>query len=66
MPGQRQFHGAATIVLSALMIVLGVGLVVEAITGHGSAISPRMLLGVLFVAAGAGRIYLRTKRGQGV
>jgi hypothetical protein len=64
MSDQRQFHRAATVVLSLVMIVIGVGLVVETITGHGSAVSPRMLLGVLFVAAGAGRIYLQAKRRQ--
>jgi hypothetical protein len=64
MSGPRQFHGAATVVLSLLMIVIGIGLIVQTLSRHGSVISPRLLLGALFIAAGVGRIYLQAKRGQ--
>jgi hypothetical protein len=60
----RQAHRTATFVLSLLMVVLGLALVVETVTGHGSAISARLLLGVLFAAAGAGRLYVEIKRGR--
>jgi uncharacterized membrane protein len=49
---------------SLLMVVIGVGLIVEAAEGHGGIISSRLLLGVLFIAAGGGRLYLETKRGR--
>ena len=39
-------------------------LIVETVVGHGSAISPRLLLGVLFVAAGLGRLYVERRRGR--
>jgi len=58
----RQAHRAGTWVLSILMAAIGVALIVEAIGGHGSAISPRLLLGVLFIAAGLGRLYLEARR----
>jgi hypothetical protein len=61
----RQAHRAGTLVLSLLMAAIGVGLIVEAVDGHGGAISPRLLLGVLFVAAGAGRLYVEVRRGRG-
>jgi hypothetical protein len=61
----RQAHRAGTWVLSLLMAVIGVALIVEAVAGHGSAISPRLLLGALFIAAGAGRLYLEVRRGRG-
>ena len=50
--------------LSLLMTAIGVALIAEAVAGHGSAISPRLLLGVLFVAAGAGRLYVEAARGR--
>jgi hypothetical protein len=59
-----QVHRAGTFVLSLLMAVIGLALIVQALQGHGGAISPRLLLGVLFVAAGAGRLYLERKRGR--
>jgi hypothetical protein len=61
----RQAHRSGTMVLSLLMAVIGVALIVEAVDGHGSAISPRLLLGVLFVVAGAGRLYAQGRRGRG-
>jgi hypothetical protein len=46
------------------MAAIGVALIVQALGGHGSVISPRMLLGVLFIAAGVGRVYLEVKRAR--
>jgi hypothetical protein len=53
-----------TFVLSLLMLAIGVALIVQAVAGHGSVISPRLLLGALFVAAGAGRLYVEMGRGR--
>ncbi|HTZ62918.1 MAG TPA: hypothetical protein VMB51_02320 [Solirubrobacteraceae bacterium] len=58
----RGFHNASTVVLSTLMTVLGIALVTQAIAGHGSVVSARLILGVLFVAAGLGRLYLQARR----
>jgi hypothetical protein len=60
----RQAHRSGTFVLSLLMAAIGVALIVQAVAGHGSAISPRLLLGVLFLAAGVGRLYVELKRGR--
>jgi hypothetical protein len=46
-----------TRVLSALMIVIGVAIVVRTLAAGGGALALGLLLGVLFVAAGAGRLY---------
>jgi hypothetical protein len=59
----RGAHRAGTFVLSLLMGAIGVALLVQAVSGHGSIVSPRLLLGVLFIAAGGGRLYLQTRRG---
>ncbi len=58
----RQVHRTGTLVLSLAMVAIGVTLVVEAVAGSEGAISARLLLGVLFVAAGAGRLYVEIKR----
>jgi hypothetical protein len=63
MTGQ-QAHRSATFVFSLVMVVIGVALIAQAIDGHGGVISPRLLLGLLFIAAGGGRLYLETKRGR--
>jgi hypothetical protein len=60
----RQVHRTGTLVLSLLMVVIGVGLTVEAIVGSAGVISPRLLLGLLFIAAGVARIYLERRRGR--
>jgi hypothetical protein len=53
----------ATLAFSLLMVAVGLALIVQVIDGHGSAISPRLLLGVLFLAAGCGRTYVEIRRG---
>jgi hypothetical protein len=58
----RQVHRTGTVVLSLLMVVIGVALIVETLAGSGSATSPRLLLGVLFIGAGVGRIYVEVRR----
>jgi hypothetical protein len=59
----RGIHRASTLVLSLLMAAIGVALLVQAIGQGGSVLSPRLLLGLLFIAAGAGRLYMLKRRG---
>jgi hypothetical protein len=47
----------ATRVLSALMIVIGIAMIVRTVAEGGGAVAFGLLLGILFVAAGAGRLY---------
>jgi hypothetical protein len=60
----RRIHRSATTALSALMALIGVALVVEALGGRGGLLSGRTLLGVLFLAAGIGRLYVEARRGR--
>jgi hypothetical protein len=48
-------------VLSILMIVIGVALLVRTATAGGGALATGVLLGVLFVLAGAARLYLQSR-----
>jgi hypothetical protein len=59
----RQAHRSGTFVLSLLMAIIGVGLIAEAFSARGGAISARLLLGVLFIAAGCGRTWVELRRG---
>jgi hypothetical protein len=58
-------HRSGTLVLSLLMAVIGVALIVQVLGGHGSAVSARLIIGVLFLAAGLARLYLEYKRDRG-
>jgi hypothetical protein len=58
MPAPREVHRGATRALSAVMVLLGVALLVSTIAQGGGPLALGVLLGVLFVAAGAGRLYL--------
>jgi uncharacterized membrane protein len=52
-------------VLSLAMVVVGLAVLGESIGEHTGALSSRLLLGVLFVAAGCGRLYLLHRRRSG-
>ncbi len=57
----RQVHRAGTTVLSLAMVAIGIALAVEAVGGEG-VFSARLLLGVLFVAGGSGRLYIQARK----
>ncbi|HEY4452172.1 MAG TPA: hypothetical protein VGN13_11330 [Solirubrobacteraceae bacterium] len=61
----RQAHRSGTFVLSLLMIAIGLALVVQVASGDGGVLSARLLIGVLFVAAGVGRTFVEVRRGRG-
>jgi multisubunit Na+/H+ antiporter MnhB subunit len=62
MPEPRQLHRQSTRVLSLAMIVLGIVLVVRTVLAGGGALALGLVLGILFVAAGAARLYLLGRR----
>lgn len=62
MPRRAQLHRTATCAMSVLMILVGVALVVRTAISGGGALATGILLGLLFVAAGAGRLFLALRR----
>jgi multisubunit Na+/H+ antiporter MnhB subunit len=58
MPRQRQIYRSGTRALSVAMIVVGFALLVRTLAAGGGAIATGVVLGVLFVLAGAARLYL--------
>ncbi len=58
MADPQPLQRSATMLLSLLMLVLGVAIIVRTVAAGGSPISVGLVLGVLFVLAGGGRLYL--------
>lgn len=56
-------HGHATRILSAALVIIGVVMLVSTIARGGGPLSAGVFLGVLFIGAGAGRLY--AQRGGG-
>ena len=54
--------GRATTLLGTIMVVLGIAIVARTIAAGGGATAFGIVLGVLFVAAGAGRVWLARSR----
>jgi hypothetical protein len=61
MPEPRNLRQSYTRVTSVLMIVVGIALLVRTFAAGGGPVATGVLLGVLFVAAGAGRLYLQSR-----
>jgi hypothetical protein len=51
-------HRAGTVILSAAMLVLGIAMIVRAVTAGGGVLAVGVVFGLLFVAAGAGRLWV--------
>jgi hypothetical protein len=58
---QRQVHGPATRVMSVLMVAIGIALVARTLAAGGGPIAIGVILGVLFILAGAARLYLQLR-----
>jgi hypothetical protein len=61
MPEPRHLRQSYTRAMSALMIVVGIALLVRTFAAGGGPLTTGVLLGVLFVAAGAGRLYIQSR-----
>jgi hypothetical protein len=61
MSRRRQLHSSSTRVFSIVMIVIGIVLVARTVAAGGGAIATGVVLGVLFVLAGAARLYLQMR-----
>jgi hypothetical protein len=62
MSEPRNLHRAATRAMSVVMVVLGIAILVSTIARGGGPLAIGVLLGVMFVAAGAGRLYVERER----
>lgn len=55
---RRDVHRGSTLILSAVMVLLGLAMIVRALAGGGGALAVGVVFGALFVAAGAGRLWV--------
>lgn len=55
---RRSAHRAGTMVLSSLLMVVGVAIVVRTAAAGGGGLAVGFVVGVLFVLAGAGRLWV--------
>jgi hypothetical protein len=55
-------RGPVTQLLSAAMIVIGIALIVRTLAAGGGAIAVGVIFGLLFLAAGVGRLYVERRR----
>lgn len=62
MPDGRGVHRALTLLLSAAMVAIGLAMLVRTLGGGGGPLTLGVVLGLLFVAAGAGRFYVTWRR----
>jgi len=58
----RGVHRGATRALSVVMLVIGVAILARTIAAGGGPTAVGLLVGVLFVAAGAGRLWIEARR----
>jgi hypothetical protein len=58
MRRSRDVHRGSTMALSLIMVVLGVVMIVRALVGGGGVLAVGVVFGLLFVAAGAGRLWV--------
>ena len=54
-------HRNATRILSVAMLVLGIAMIVRAVTAGGGPLAVGVVFGLLFVAAGAGRLWVANR-----
>ena len=52
----------ATALLSGLMVLIGVAMIARTVAVGGGPLAVGILMGVLFVAAGAGRLWVERRR----
>jgi multisubunit Na+/H+ antiporter MnhB subunit len=57
----RSARRRITIVWSAVMVLLGIAIVVRTLASGGGALALGLIVGVLFVLAGAGRLWVSYK-----
>jgi hypothetical protein len=61
MQTQRPIRARPTFLMSLAMVVIGIAMLVRTIAAGGGPLASGVFLGLFFVAAGVGRIYLQRR-----
>jgi hypothetical protein len=65
MPQPRDVHRGTTGLLSVTLILLGIAMIARTVANGGGPLAFGLLLGVLFIAAGLGRLYVNARLSRG-
>lgn len=58
---QRSLHSSSTRVMSVIVMLLGLAILISTVIRSGIGLTYGVVFGVLFVAAGAGRLWVSRK-----
>jgi hypothetical protein len=61
MRAPRDLHRTSTRILSTVLLVLGLGMIVVTVAAGGGPLATGVLVGLLFAAAGAGRLWVASR-----
>jgi len=61
MSSTQRIGNSGTRILAPVIAILGVAIIVRTVAAGGGVLSIGVLLGVVFLAIGAGRLYLSTR-----
>jgi hypothetical protein len=61
MRAPRDLHRTSTRLLSTALLVVGVAMIVVTVANGGGPLATGVLLGLLFTAAGAGRLWVASR-----
>ena len=61
MRAPRDLHRTSTRILSTVLLVLGVAMIVVTVAAGGGPLATGVLLGGVFTAAGAGRLWVASR-----
>jgi hypothetical protein len=61
MRAPRDLHRTSTRILSTVLLVLGLAMIVVTVAAGGGPLATGVLVGLLFAAAGAGRLWVASR-----
>jgi hypothetical protein len=61
MRAPRDLHRTSTRILSTALLVLGLAMIVVTVAAGGGPLATGVLIGLLFAAAGAGRLWVASR-----
>jgi hypothetical protein len=64
MPSPERLYTGSVRALSVVFVVLGVALIVVTLAAGGGPVSFGLLMGLVFVAVGAGRLWVSSRVGR--
>jgi hypothetical protein len=62
MRDPRGIHDSATKAMSSVMVLIGIALIVRTLAAGGGGVATGVIVGVLFILAGAGRLYVQIRK----